>query len=123
MVRKNKLYSPAYFFKHNRHKIRYNGNFTWEIIYNWGDIFCHNVELDITKLNTCCMWYQLKGDYIIIDTKKNNDGQTIILPKNEHQYIHWTDFNNNTRIGWRGPIMLWKDVKNGMEVYYKGITL
>ena len=116
-LKENKLYTPSYFFKENRHKIRYNGDLTWDIIFHWGDTFCHNVELDIAEkqpvreiFGTDCVWKPLNGEYMIIKTNQKNS-------------IHWTDFNDETRIGWRGPIMLWKDVKKGEKVYFNKTAL
>ncbi len=52
----------------------------------------------------------LSKKHIIINNKNKN--------KNECQKVHWSKYKSDTRIGWRRPIMLWNDVKNGKDVYY-----
>ena len=100
-LEKQKCYKPDVFFKNNRVKVKYNGDLTWEI-HSW-ERFCTNVELDVTSLNTNCMWDMIKDKHIVYGNKKK----------------HWTKFDDNTRIGWRGPMMLWTDVKKGIKVFYK----
>jgi hypothetical protein len=54
----------------------------------------------------------------MIINSKCNGNRIIELSHSEQQKIHWLEFDDSTRIGWRGPIMLWTDVINGMDVYW-----
>ena len=115
-TRKNENYTAEYFFQGNRCRIKYNGNLTWDIEFDVGTI-THPVELDVTDLGTGWAWMPLNGEYMTINTVVK-DWKITDLPQNEQHNIHFTKFNDNTRIGWRGPIMLWSDVKNAQDVYW-----
>jgi hypothetical protein len=39
------------------------------------------------------------------------------LSKDKILELHWTNFPETTRVGWRGPIMLWKKLENMPDVY------
>jgi hypothetical protein len=115
--KKNKEYNPTHFFEDNQCKITYNGNLTWDIHYPFGGTACHNIELDIEKLNTGWHWSPLCEEYMILDTTTKNHRITKLPPKDQ-QKIHWSQFDDDTRIGWRGPIMLWKDVEDDIKIYW-----
>lgn len=51
-----------------------------------------------------------------ITTEVLNIGEEIPshwLPK----HIHWTEFPDSTRVGWRGPIMMWDKLTDLSKVY------
>jgi len=96
-----KPYHPHDFFEKNHCKLIYKGNLTWDLHID-REIFEHPIHLDLSYLKTSRKWYEI-----------NNDGYINInkIPK------HWTEFPDTTRIGWRGPIMLWDKLINYPNVY------
>nr|QBK86564.1 MAG: hypothetical protein LCMAC102_03590 [Marseillevirus LCMAC102] len=63
-------------------------------------------------MDTNWEWCPIENEYIVLDT--NTIKHKIV--KIPIKKFHWKSFDEKTRIGWRGPIMLWKDVKN--KIYY-----
>ena len=116
-LKKNKSYTPKYFFKGNRHQIKYNGDLTWDITYSFGCIAHHPIEINVSKFDLGFTWYPLTGENMILNTKIVNN-KTVKLPKKNQLKIHWTDFPKNTSIGWRGPIMLWKNINNTTKIMW-----
>lgn len=111
-LKENHNYNPSYFFKKNRHKIKKNNDLTWEISFHFENI-CPNIEVNVENLTSNCVWHPLDQEYIIFDKSHK-------LEKNIKNKIYWEDLDENTRIGWRGPIMLWKDIekKHNPKIYW-----
>ena len=104
-----KLYEPAEFFKYNKATIRYNGGNTW--IINMGstcEYYEHFIEVnvvDIRPKNSNLTWCP-------IDEKGN------IPIKKYNKKINFNNIPCNTKIGWRGPMILWDKIINlGNKVY------
>jgi hypothetical protein len=97
-------FPPDIFFLSNRHTLTYIGNMTWNIHYPFGLNVIHNIELDVSKLDNIMKWYPI-----------SDDGNIKFL----RVFKHWTDFPDNTRVGWRGPIMLWDKLLTMPNVYMK----
>lgn len=115
---KNKqLYNAETFFEENHHQIKYKGNMEWEIIFNFGETYTHKIHLDVSNLNTYWKWYGLSDDNKIHITQEIlKDNQKI--PKHwKKKHAHYSEFSDNTRVGWRGPIMLWDKLKKMPQVY------
>lgn len=111
-LKPKKNYKPEHFFSETRHKVTYNGGHTWQILFEYADgksqLVEHNLEVDyshVQKLSNSdhdCLWHPVDCDGYI-------DG------------IYWKDLPDDVRIGWRGPAMLWKDLKSysgKYKVYY-----
>jgi hypothetical protein len=97
-------FTPDEFFSSNRHTLTYLGNMKWNIRYPFGIDFIHNIELDVSKLDNIMKWYPI-----------SDDGKIEFLRVSKH----WTDFPDDTRVGWRGPIMLWNKLLTMPNVYLK----
>ena len=112
-------YDPTEFFKYNHHKLKYNGDMKWDIIFNWGKTFEHPIHLNVEHLATRWTWVVLGEDGFvdIAERLPDDDKKTDNIRKSVR--LHWNGFPSRTRIGWRGPIMLWEDLKNKRKVYYK----
>jgi hypothetical protein len=115
-----KPYLPEEFFQSNRHTLKYLGNMTWEFRYEYGGNVVYKVELDVTALNTRYKWCNIESNGKIHITKDmerrvNKD----MTRKWEEISKHWTDFPDTTRVGWRGPIMLWERLHCMPQVYNK----
>lgn len=121
----NEKYDTKYFFQANKHKITYLGDLNWMIHYNFGNSFEHRVEVNIEKYDNGCHWmpFDCNKKYITLDHIhiKNRHVQ---LPKNKQKLIHFSELDDNTKIGWRGPIMLstnFAKIKN--RVYYEELSI
>lgn len=115
-----KLYDAETFFAYNRHQLTYLGNMTWTINYPWGGKIDHPIHLDVSSLETYWKWCLIDetDGYIHITYEIVKKGEKI--PENwKPKHIHWTDFADTTRVGWRGPIMLWSKLANAPKIYYK----
>ncbi len=115
-----KPYEPQIFFKSNHHKITYKGDMKWDIHFNFGETIEHPIHLDVSELNTYWIWCAIDGTdgkiHITNEIVKNGEK---IPPHWKPKHIHWTEFSDNTRVGWRGPMMLWDELNNLSSVYYK----
>ena len=117
----DKNYDSKEFFKANRHKITYQGHMTWAIHFPYGETIQHPVHLSTSGLETNWKWCSIENGYVNITNEVLKSSETIPdywQPK----HLHWTEFPETTRIGWRGPIMLWENLdKMSSEVYYKAL--
>lgn len=110
-------YRPEIFFQENHQKITYLGNMSWLIRFNWGEDIEHPIHLDVSALQTYWKWCPLEDGYINIVEEIIKEGET--LPSHWcPTHKHWTEFPETTRVGWRGPIMLWKYMAQLPAVYY-----
>lgn len=113
-----KEYDPEEFFEQNRHQITYLGNMKWDIKFPFGETIAHPIHLDTSSLQTNWRWVAVEEDgFIHITTEVVNEGEEI--PSHwEPKHMHWSEFPDTTIVGWRGPIMLWDNLKNMPQVYY-----
>jgi len=115
----NQPYDPWKFFKANRHKVTYRGNMSWNIHFNFGEIILHPIHLNTENLETNWKWCAIDetDGKIHIKTEIVKDGEEI--PEHwEEKHMHWTEFPDSTRVGWRGPMMFWKELENMPKVKY-----
>ena len=98
-----KEYTPKWFFADNRVTLTYLGNLEWDMVFAWDtkQKFRHEVHVDTIGLNkkghTWCPVCNGK----ITCTRKSVDK----LP-------------GTTRVGWRGPAMLWSNLGSNPKVYW-----
>jgi hypothetical protein len=111
-------YDPEEFFEYNKWKIKYLGDYKWDLIAPWNETYEHPIHLDITDLGLNYFWSPLdgaNGDQIIM---KSDSVSGKIVKLDEPIIMHVSDFPDDTRIGWRGPIMKWSDVASGGPVFW-----
>ena len=108
-----KLYDPEVFFKSNRHKLTYKGDMIWDITFPFGKTITHPIHIDISNIQTDWKWCVIDGTDGEIHITHKVDGTAVDKPI----HINWSDFPENTRVGWRGPIMLWSELKKLPQVY------
>lgn len=107
------LYDVVDFFSDTRRKVTFSGDHSWDILFNFGnkrESIEHELHIDMTDLyhddiehdSAGCVWHPVDCDGRIGN-------------------VYWKDLPDNTRVGWRGPAMLWKDLKeqgSKYSVYY-----
>ena len=111
------------FFKENRAQLWYIGNYRWVIHFSFGDSFIHPIHLDTSDLDTYWSWVDVNP----MDGKIHIVEEVIERGKSipDHwkpKHVPWADFPKETRVGWRGPIMLWKELDEFNYVYWKHDT-
>jgi len=128
-AKQNQHYDPQTFFKANRCTLKYLGDMKWNITMGWGETFEHPVHLDLSNTpKTNWNWMPINFDERAYEP--TNDGKvhitTEIGEKGDdwtEQHIHWTEFPDDTRVGWRGPIMRWSDLESQPNVYWNEESL
>jgi hypothetical protein len=118
-----KLYDPEIFYEQNKHTITYLGNMKWNIHFNFGEIIEHPVHLDTRELkDTYAKWAAIEDDGSIHITSEYLPQGVDMIPDGwKAKHIHWTEFPETTRVGWRGYVMKWNDIKDMPQVYYDKI--
>lgn len=81
-------------------------SFEWDINFNL------DFEFDL-YLEECECWYPLKNGYI-----PTHDEQEI-FQFNFSEPKHYSTFDENTKVGWRGPMMLWSEIDDNQKIYYR----
>ena len=120
----DKVFTAATFFAKNKATLTYKGDFIWDITYDYGETIEHPVHFCTSGLATSWTWVALEcgnggeGDIsIIIDSEMLRSG--IPFPKHKNQIrIRWQEFPKPTRVGWRGPMILWKHLSILPKVYW-----
>lgn len=105
-LKDNKLYKPEVFFKDSKDTYVHKKDLVGDLKFDRG------MEKDITfdveyKKGS---WYPFSNGYL---PAKDSQGRFKLLGKK----THWTKFNKKTHIGFRGPIMLWSDLKKMPKIY------
>lgn len=105
-LKDNKLYKPEVFFKDSKDTYVHKKDLVGDLKFDGG------MEKDITfdveyKKGS---WYPFSNGYL---PAKDSQDRLKLLGKK----THWTKFNKNTHIGFRGPIMLWSDLKKMPKIY------
>lgn len=103
----NKKYPALKFFKRNIATLTYVGNYQWDIHFEFGQIVRHPIHIDVSCCDTQWKWVPVKEGtiYITNETLENNID------------MHWNDFPKDTRVGWRGPMILTDHLKS-KKVFY-----
>jgi hypothetical protein len=116
---KGKAYVPEDILQFNRGKVTYLGNFEWDLYFPDCGTFKHPFHLEITGLNgTNWSWSAINPEDGKIHVTNNifDCGKEHKNWKPIHKKI--SEFPKTTRVGWRGPIMLWKRVYEMPKIYY-----
>jgi hypothetical protein len=115
----NESLNPAEFFRFNKHHIEISGNDRWMLRLQWGD-FEHPIHYNVESLATHWTWLVPEKDGIIrCGTEILRDKESI--PNNRKAFeINVADLHPLTRVGWRGPVMLWKHVEaSNIPVFWR----
>lgn len=115
-AKENVNYNPKDFFVSNHHSIKYLGDYKWDINFNNCETFTHPIHLDVSSMDTNWKWWPLENNEIKIFHEILNISKEL-PPNKKVPQKHITEFDKNTRIGWRGPIMLWSELDNLSDVY------
>jgi hypothetical protein len=116
-LKPNKKYNVERFFKENRAQITYKGDLKWDIDFAFGEKFTHPIHLNTKHLKTNWTWVPVKNKMVTIKSEIVDRGKKI--PKSWKPInMHWEEFPEKTYVGWRGPIMLWKYLKNVPKIYW-----
>lgn len=111
-IKEAKLYKPTSFFKKNVawYWKTDNNNLMGKIKYDWQKKteepfnFEFHIEYDYNK------WYPLKEGIL---PAKDEQHMFTLLNKNKHI----SEFSEDTHLGYRGPIMMWNEIKELDKVY------
>lgn len=122
-TKQNTPYEPEDFFQQNEMDIVYHGNMEWTLNMKWGE-FEHPVHFDVASLDRGWTWSP-------VDVHKENPNERGIsitgeplclgekLPKGKTSlWMSWSEFPPDTRVGWRGPMMMWDTLKYLPLVYH-----
>jgi hypothetical protein len=105
---KDKVCNPLHFFRDNTMEYVHKEGLKGKMVYSYGE---YDTEFDIEyELHH---WYPLTNGCL---PKKDPQGFSKFSYKEPKP---WTDFPTNTRIGWRGPMMLWSDVIKMPDIYWE----
>lgn len=105
-------YLPEVFFSENRHQIVYLGDQTWTIEFNFGENINHPLHLYVESLGWRSLGNGKKHDCGV----PNSGPYSWIIFEPEETKKHYDEFPPETRVGWRGPIMLWENL---LKIKYK----
>jgi hypothetical protein len=111
-IKEAKLYSPTFFFKKNYawYWKTDNNNLIGKIKYEWQKETDEPYDFEFHIEYKEDKWYPLTNGIL-----PKNDEQKIVTLLNKD--IPIKDFSPDTHIGYRGPIIIWKEIKNFMKVY------
>lgn len=69
----------------------------------------YKFELDVSNINSRWVWYPLNKDNKVVI-----QGHPDLPPESSWDF---EAFPKDTRVGWRGPMMLWEDLKHLPQIY------
>lgn len=119
---RGKDYSPSSMYNENRHLITKTEEWGWTIKFCWGETFEHNLSVDVSHLPTYAKWDDAEEDGSIHITWEYLPRGKKIKGHWKSKHFHISELHENTRIGWRGPIMLWERLlkyDDKVDVFYK----
>jgi len=105
-VKEGVSYNPQIFFQCNKHKLTYKGNMIWDIDFNHGETFRHPVHIEHEKNK----WRAIDNDGNVYSGCSDCETKKILQ--------HWSEYPGNSRVGWRGPAMLWDKLNGLPQVYW-----
>lgn len=106
-LKSNKSYTPNKFFKSERDKyIHYEDLMGHFEIYEEHDPTPKYLEVEYKKDK----WYPLVDGFL---PAKNEKGKKLLGKK-----THYTELPDETPVGFRGPMILWKDLKKLKKIYF-----
>jgi hypothetical protein len=114
----NKTYCPEVFFKKECHTYIHEDGLKGKMFWNYGEDSDFEFEIEYEQNH----WYPLRNGYLPKEdpmlSKVSGNCKAFCGSFSYSKPKHWSTFPRSTRIGWRGPIMLWKDVNEQPNVYW-----
>jgi hypothetical protein len=108
----NRLYSPEEFFQYKTATYTHDRDLKGHLICHWKDRDSKDYPFEFDIEYILGNWYPLKDGYL---PKKDPQG----FAKFEYsEPKHYSTFSNNTRIGWRGEMMLWSKINDTRKVFW-----
>ena len=112
-IQPGKILPAATFFAKNKATLTYKGDFVWNIAYNYGETIEHPIHFYTSGLgSTRSIWVPLDVENGSISIKTLEDS----IPRKKR--IQCLELPKSTRIGWRGPMILWKHVSILSKVHW-----
>ena len=116
-VKPDTIFSATTFFAKNKATLTYEGNLVWNITYDYGETLEHPVHLCMSGLATSWHWAAIEDGKVHINGESLREG--VPFPSHrEAMYIPWQDFPKATRVGWRGPMLMWSHLNVLPPVYW-----
>lgn len=109
-----KGYDPEDILQYNRVTLHYKGDQVWDIEMDCGT-FTHPFHLNTKDLDTNWTWYALNKDNKIHITTNVSNWK---ISECEPIIKHFNHFPDTTRIGWRGPMVLWEKVSDMPRIHW-----
>jgi len=108
----NQLFTAEEFFAKSTAVYKHESGLKGTIKYSWqeSEENPYPFEFDIEYAKDC--WYPLEDGYLPTNDPQGFSNFHYDAPK------PYTDFPQNTRVGWRGPMLLWNVVCQQPDVYW-----
>lgn len=111
----NRAYKATDFFQNNRCTIRYLGGFAWEIKSIYDDVEAKTpVEVNVRTFHVGWEWMPFETDGTLVLSDKYENGK--IIPLAKPKISNYRKLPKSTRIGWRGPMMLWSKLSSMPDI-------
>lgn len=113
----NESYSPEQMFANCRCMLSLisTNPYKWDLQY-LDNTYEHFVDMDVSSMETGWLWYPLNDDNEIkLETTIQN---WYITELSEPIVKHWEEFDDETRVGWSGPMIRWNDIADLRQVYW-----
>jgi len=77
----------------------------------WLNFYSHNMDFEFDIEFSKNKWYPLTNGMLPPFLNK-------VFNIDKPIEIYWNNYDKNTNIGWRGPMLLWTDVLKSPMIYY-----
>lgn len=103
----------------NHCTLRRTGAFKWIIIFHFlGEENEWDIHLNVENLSTNWRWISCDGMGVIEITNEELRNGDKIPDGNSKISFHVNSLHEDTRVGWRGAMMLWKHVLDAPELFW-----
>ena len=106
----NTVYEPEEFFKTSFAMYKHDTDLKGKILFGGDDGKFQDFEFDLYLSEAQC-WYPLKNQSIPAKDEQGYFDFNFGKPK------YYSEFDKNTEVGWRGPMIMWEELKNMPRVY------
>lgn len=111
-------YDPEDILQYNKMTLKYKGNYTWDLIIMDCGTFEHPIHLNVEHLDTNWAWAEIDPKDSMVHITNN-----VFECGEEHNdwnplHVHYNNFPKTTRVGWRGPAVLWEKVYDMPKIHW-----